>query len=76
LWNNESLGQIRDDMVRKGIQPTAVTAKNPDFQLLFRAYGCYAEKPASVDEIAPAIGRALAADRPTLIELTPRMVGL
>ncbi len=76
LWNNDSLGQIRDDMVRKGIQPTAVTTKNPDFQLLFRAYGCYAEKPASVKEIAPAIGRALAADRPTLIELTPRMVGL
>jgi 5-guanidino-2-oxopentanoate decarboxylase len=76
LWNNESLGQIRDDMVMKGIQPTAVTAKNPDFQLLFQAYGCHAEKPTSVSEIAPAIGRALAADRPSLIEMTPQMTGL
>ncbi|HUF45299.1 MAG TPA: 5-guanidino-2-oxopentanoate decarboxylase [Aestuariivirgaceae bacterium] len=76
LWNNDSLGQIRDDMVRKGIQPNAVTAKNPDFQMLFRAYGCHAEKPANVAEIVPAIGRALAADRPSLIEMTPRMAGL
>jgi len=63
-------------MVRKGIQPNAVTAKNPDFQMLFRAYGCHAEKPRSVGDIAPAIGRALDADRPTLIEMTPRMAGL
>jgi len=76
LWNNDALGQIRDDMVRKGIQPNAVTAKNPDFQMLFRAYGCHAEKPRSVGDIAPAIGRALDADRPTLIEMTPRMAGL
>jgi 5-guanidino-2-oxopentanoate decarboxylase len=76
LWNNDSLGQIRDDMVRKAIQPNAVSARNPDFQLLFGAYGCQAEKPASVADIAPAIGRALAADRPTLIEMTPRMKGL
>jgi 5-guanidino-2-oxopentanoate decarboxylase len=71
MWNNESLGQIRDDMVMKGIQPNAVNARNPDFQLLFRAYGCHAEKPASVDDIAPAIAKALAADRPSLIEMTP-----
>ena len=76
LWNNDSLGQIRDDMVRKGIQPNAVTARNPDFQMLFSAYGCHAEKPESVAGIVPAIGRALAADRPTLIEMTPRMAGL
>jgi thiamine pyrophosphate-dependent acetolactate synthase large subunit-like protein len=48
LWNNDALGQIRDDMVRKGIQPNAVSARNPDFQALFGAYGCHAEKPVSV----------------------------
>ena len=32
MWNNDALGQIRDDMVSKGIQPNAVTLKNPDFQ--------------------------------------------
>ena len=76
LWNNEALGQIRDDMISKGIQPNAVTARNPDFQLLFRAYGCHADKPAHVDEIAPSIARALTADRPSLIEMTPLMGGL
>jgi 5-guanidino-2-oxopentanoate decarboxylase len=76
MWNNEALGQIRDDMIMKGIQPNAVNARNPDFQLLFRAYGCHAGKPAGVDDIGPAIASALAADRPSLIEMTPLMAGL
>jgi 5-guanidino-2-oxopentanoate decarboxylase len=76
MWNNESLGQIRDGMIMKGIQPNAVNARNPDFQLLFRAYACHAENPASVDDIGPAIAKALAGDRPSLIEMTPLMAGL
>jgi thiamine pyrophosphate-dependent acetolactate synthase large subunit-like protein len=74
MWNNDALGQIRDDMVRKGIQPNAVTLKNPDFQALAKAYDCAAAKPASLGELAKAIKLALSADRPTLIEMTPRMV--
>ena len=74
MWNNDALGQIRDDMVMKGIQPNAVTLKNPDFQALAKAYGCRAEKPASLKALAEAIRAALAADGPTLIEMTPRMV--
>jgi thiamine pyrophosphate-dependent acetolactate synthase large subunit-like protein len=74
MWNNDALGQIRDDMVRKGIQPNAVTLKNPDFQALAKAYDCAAVKPASLGELAKAIKLALSADRPTLIEMTPRMV--
>jgi thiamine pyrophosphate-dependent acetolactate synthase large subunit-like protein len=76
MWNNNALGQIRDDMIMKGIQPNAVNARNPDFQLLFRAYGCHADKPASVDDIGPAIAKALTGDRPSLIEMTPQMAGL
>ena len=38
MWNNDALGQIRDDMVNKGIQPNAVTLINPDFQALAKAY--------------------------------------
>jgi 5-guanidino-2-oxopentanoate decarboxylase len=38
LWNNDALGQIRDDMVSKGIQPNAVTLKNPDFAALARLW--------------------------------------
>ena len=74
LWNNELLGAIHDDMVKKGIQPNAVNLKNPDFQVLAKAYGCHAEKPASLKALAAAIKTALAADGPTLIEMTPRMV--
>ena len=74
MWNNDALGQIRDDMVGKGIQPNAVTLVNPDFQLLARAYGCRAEKPASLKALAQSIKTALTADGPTLIEMTPRIV--
>jgi thiamine pyrophosphate-dependent acetolactate synthase large subunit-like protein len=74
MWNNDALGQIRDDMVMKGIQPNAVTLRNPDFQALARAYGVTAEKPANLKALAEAIRRALKAEGPTLIEMTPRMV--
>jgi 5-guanidino-2-oxopentanoate decarboxylase len=74
LWNNTALGQIRDDMVRKGIQPNAVTLKNPDFMMLAKAYGARAERPESLTALAKAIRTALLADGPTLIEMTPVMV--
>ena len=74
MWNNDALGQIRDDMVNKGIQPNAVTLRNPDFQALARAYGVRAEKPQSLTALAEAIRAALRAEGPTLIEMTPRMV--
>jgi len=74
LWNNDALGQIRDGMVNKGIQPNAVTLRNPDFQMLAGAYGISAEKPRSLKALAEAIRAALLADGPTLIEMAPRMV--
>ncbi len=74
LWNNDALGQIRDDMVMKGIQPNAVTLKNPDFGALAAAYGCAFAKPARLADLGPAIAAALKADRPTVIEMTPRML--
>ena len=73
-WNNERLGAIYDNMVVHGIQPNAVTLKNPDFQMLAKAYGCAAEKPSSLKALAIAIKAALKADCPTLIEMTPAMV--
>jgi 5-guanidino-2-oxopentanoate decarboxylase len=74
MWNNNALGQIRDDMVNKGIQPNAVTLRNPDFQMLAKSYGCHTEKPSSLKALAVAIKTALKADGPTLIEMTPAMV--
>ena len=74
LWNNDALGQIRDDMVNKGIQPNAVTLKNPEFGAIARAYACAYAAPRKLAEIGPAIAAALAADRPTIIEMTPRLL--
>jgi 5-guanidino-2-oxopentanoate decarboxylase len=73
LWNNDALGQIRDDMIMKGIQPNAVTLRNPDFQALAKAYGCLAEMPRSLDDLRLAIARALKAKGPTLIEMRPSL---
>ena len=74
VWNNHALGQIRDDMVNKGIQPNAVTLVNPDFGKLAQAYGCGALQPESLDELAKAIKSGLAADMPVLIEVRPSIV--
>lgn len=74
LWNNDALGQIRDDMVSKGIQPNAVTLRNPDFQMLARAYGANTAKPANLKELGADITAALKANGPTLIEMTPRLL--
>ena len=74
LWNNDALGQIRDNMVEAGIQPNAVTLQNPDFQMLAKAYGAQAEKPENLKALSIAIKAALTAEGPTLIEMTPRML--
>jgi 5-guanidino-2-oxopentanoate decarboxylase len=74
LWNNNALGAIRDDMVRKGIEPNAVTLRNPNFGGLAESYGALYTKPASLSELAKAIAKALAAEGPTVIEMTPAMI--
>lgn len=76
LWNNQALGQIRDDMLSNGILPNAVTPKNPDFQMLAKAYGIHANKPKHLDDLERAIKIALEAKAPTLIEMTPEMGAL
>ena len=42
---------------------------NPDFAALARAYGAHAETVVRTEEFAPALERALAADRPRCIWL-------
>jgi 5-guanidino-2-oxopentanoate decarboxylase len=74
LWNNTALGQIRDDMVNKGIQPNAVNLRNPDFQALAKAYGARSERPQNLSALAKAIAASLKADGPTIIEMSEAMV--
>lgn len=51
LWNNDSLGQIRDDMISLDIPPIGVSPKNPDFIMLAKSFGCRTAQPKSLDEI-------------------------
>jgi len=69
LWNNDGLGQIRDDMISKGIPEVGVNPRNPDYQQLARAFGCHAVRPDSLDGFADAVAKAASGDVPTLIEV-------
>jgi thiamine pyrophosphate-dependent acetolactate synthase large subunit-like protein len=70
LWNNDGLGQIRDDMIQRNMPEIGVTPEeNPDYQMLAAAFHCRAAKPGSLSEVADALRAALSADRPTLIEV-------
>ncbi len=68
IWNNSSLGQIRDDMQAAGIPPIGVTALNPDFVAVARAFGAEGKLVVGPAELTDAIGRAFDCKGPTLIE--------
>ncbi len=69
LWNNDALGQIADDMVRRHIPEIGVKPRNPDYLALARSFGCLAVAPSSLAAFKSALSSALGADRPTLIEV-------
>lgn len=73
LWNNDGLGQIHLGMVERGIPPTGVHARNPDFLTLARAYGAEAVRADSLAGLADALKQALTARGPTLIEIREDM---
>ena len=70
LWNNDGLGQIRDDMIERDIGPVGVTpGRNPDFVALAGAFGARSERPTSLSALTGVITEAFDADGPTLIEV-------
>ncbi|MSP83575.1 MAG: 5-guanidino-2-oxopentanoate decarboxylase [Alphaproteobacteria bacterium] len=69
LWNNDGLGQIRDDMIRKGIPQIGVSPTNPDYLALAKAFGAKAVRPTSLKGVKAALKKAFKADGPTLIEV-------
>ncbi len=69
LWNNDALGEIRDDMVRKQIAPLGTSLKNPDFGAIAQAYGCRYEAPRTLEEVSTAVPAAQGAKGPTIIEV-------
>jgi 5-guanidino-2-oxopentanoate decarboxylase len=69
VWNNEALGQIRDDMRAAGIAPIGVVARNPDFVALAHAYGAAGVRVRNAAALTEALQRALARPGPTLLEV-------
>ncbi|MFQ5984482.1 MAG: 5-guanidino-2-oxopentanoate decarboxylase, partial [Alphaproteobacteria bacterium] len=69
LWNNDGLGQIRDDMRARQFPEIGVNPVNPDFLALALAFGCHATRPDSLNAFTEAVAGAFEADRPTLIEV-------
>jgi thiamine pyrophosphate-dependent acetolactate synthase large subunit-like protein len=68
VWNNDALGQIRDDMSAAGIAPIGVVARNPDFRALASACGAVGARVSSATALANAVRTALERPGPTLIE--------
>jgi acetolactate synthase-1/2/3 large subunit/5-guanidino-2-oxopentanoate decarboxylase len=73
LWDNNALGEIRDNMISAQISPVAVTLKNPEWRHLAAAYGCGYAEPASLGDLTAILNSAFTAGRPTLIRATPAL---
>ena len=69
LWNNRGYGEIKTAMRADAIPEIGVDIHTPDFALLARGFGAEAATAASLDALVAAVRTALAADRPTLIEI-------
>ena len=71
VWNNEKLHAIEKDMIRRQMEPVAVTPMNPDYVDLARSFGAHGARPETLDELEATVADALCANGPTLIDLKP-----
>ena len=69
------IGAIEASMVSAQIAPNAVIARNPDFVKLAEAFGAGAVAPKSLSDMQEAVKAAFEAQGPTLIYITPQIVG-
>ncbi|MBS1887875.1 MAG: decarboxylase [Actinobacteria bacterium] len=69
LWDNDALGQIREDMVAAGIPPTSVDLQNPDFDLLARSHGFTYRRPEDLAGLSDLLAAPPA--RRTFVHLRP-----
>ena len=72
VFSNGGFREIRDGMVHRGIEPTAVDFAAPDFALLARAFGADGERVDTAASFRDAFRRALAATGPYVIEVALR----
>ncbi|KAF1010276.1 MAG: putative 2-ketoarginine decarboxylase AruI [Pseudomonas fluorescens] len=76
LWNNDALGQIRDDMLNLQIEPIGVLPRNPDFCAMAQAFGCTVKRPANLDELQTDLRNGFKRNGVTFIELKHACVTL
>ena len=69
LWNNSSLKQIRDDMLRRSIPTLGVNGPNPDFIALAKACNGNGVRVESRAEFTTALEQAWTTPTFTLIEV-------
>lgn len=69
MWNNDALQQIADDMTDADIANIGVVQKNPDFQMLAKAFGWSTTHAETLDALDTAIKSAVNADGPSFIEV-------
>ncbi|GAA1007572.1 hypothetical protein GCM10009556_019210 [Acrocarpospora pleiomorpha] len=66
---NGGYGEIRAEMLARGMSPVAVDLHNPDFVGLAVAYGASGVAVGTPEELGEAVGKALHASGPTVIVL-------
>ena len=69
VWNNSGYGEIKRFMVDANIQPIGVDIYTPDFVGLGKAFGCYAKRVGSLDELRSELTIAIQQDIPSVIEV-------
>jgi 5-guanidino-2-oxopentanoate decarboxylase len=69
VWNNDALKAIADGMDERHIPRIGVEPRSPDFLGLARSLGCHAARAESAEHLTRCVREALAAERPTLIEV-------
>src|SRR5262249_12357254 len=69
VWNNDALEASADRMAEGRLPRSGVGPRNPDFVHLAESLGCHATRAASAEHLSQSVRQALAADRPTVIEV-------
>jgi acetolactate synthase-1/2/3 large subunit len=67
--DNGGYGEIRNEMADRGEAVHAVALGSPDFPMLARALGCHGVALQRAEQLTDEVGKALAADRPTLLHI-------
>ncbi len=69
VWNDRGLGQIREEMLGRGMEPLATTLRSPDLPALAAAFGMAGRRVATARELEAAVAVACARRAPSLIEV-------